>query len=351
MTADSQIVGCILGIAVGDALGLPYENLSHHRATKLLGIPDQYRFLFGYGMVSDDTEHTVMVAQALIASGTNANQFLLELANRFRVWLLGFPAGIGMATLRSITRLWLGFKPDQSGVFSAGNSPAMRAPIIGATIKDPTLLCALISASSRITHTDPKAEYGALTIALATQMASQNPNVLGQVFLEQLRVLLPPEATELLSLLENTVNSVSLGKSTLEFAASLGLSSGVTDYVYHCVPIVIHAWLSHQTDFCAGVIAVISCGGDTDSMAAMVGGIIGCAVRQEGIPAEWLEKLSDSAFSVDFLQSLGTQLADYIQSGVVTRAAEIPFYKSIPRNLFFLLIVLYHGFRRLLPPY
>ncbi|MGB7325235.1 MAG: ADP-ribosylglycohydrolase family protein, partial [Rubripirellula sp.] len=55
------IIGCILGTAVGDALGLPYEGVSAKRAPRLLGPPDRNRFFLGRGMISDDTEHTCMV--------------------------------------------------------------------------------------------------------------------------------------------------------------------------------------------------------------------------------------------------------------------------------------------------
>src|SRR5688572_8763921 len=97
--ARTHVIGCILGTAVGDALGLPYEALSPRRASRLLGAPDRYRFLVGRGMVSDDTEHTCMVAQALIAAGGDVAVFRRELARRLRFWLLGLPGGTGMATL------------------------------------------------------------------------------------------------------------------------------------------------------------------------------------------------------------------------------------------------------------
>ena len=58
MTNEKAIIGCILGTAVGDALGLPYEGLSPTRARKLLGPPDRHRFILRRGMISDDTEHT-----------------------------------------------------------------------------------------------------------------------------------------------------------------------------------------------------------------------------------------------------------------------------------------------------
>jgi ADP-ribosylglycohydrolase len=46
--AETHIVGCILGTAVGDAIGLPYEGLSRRRAAKLLGQPDRHRFFYGH---------------------------------------------------------------------------------------------------------------------------------------------------------------------------------------------------------------------------------------------------------------------------------------------------------------
>lgn len=91
-------VGCLLGTAVGDALGLPYEGLSPRRARRLLGPPTQYRLLSNRGMVSDDTEHACMVAQSLIASGGDAERFGSELGRRLRLWVLAAPAGIGLAS-------------------------------------------------------------------------------------------------------------------------------------------------------------------------------------------------------------------------------------------------------------
>ena len=92
------IIGCILGTAVGDALGLPYEGVSRQRAPRLLGRPTRHRFCFGRGMVSDDTEHTCMVAQSLIESGDDVDEFIRRVARRLRWWMLALPAGAGKAT-------------------------------------------------------------------------------------------------------------------------------------------------------------------------------------------------------------------------------------------------------------
>ena len=85
-----------------------------------------------------------------------------------RVWLLGLPAGIGMATLKSILKLWLFLPQRWQGTFSAGNAPAMRSALIGVFWGgEPELMRLHVRASTRLTHTDPKAEHAALAVAVA----------------------------------------------------------------------------------------------------------------------------------------------------------------------------------------
>lgn len=105
--------------AVGDALGLPYEGVSRDRAPRLLGPLTRHRFLFGCGMISDDTEHTLMVAQSLIESSDDVDEFARRFAWRLRWWILALPAGVGKATARSGIKLWLGASAANAGVFSA----------------------------------------------------------------------------------------------------------------------------------------------------------------------------------------------------------------------------------------
>ena len=102
------IQGCLLGTAIGDSLGLPFEGMSPQRIKKLNPLPLRHRFLFNRGMLSDDTAHTCLVAQSLIVSGENSQLFTKQLARRLRWWLFGLPAGIGMATLKSLIKLSFG---------------------------------------------------------------------------------------------------------------------------------------------------------------------------------------------------------------------------------------------------
>lgn len=166
MERRDRFKGLILGTAVGDALGYPAEGLSRRRIGRLYGGRWRHRFLFGRGMVSDDTDHTVFVAQALLAHPRDVERFARRLAMSLRWWLLGLPVGIGGATLRGIVRLWLGFSPARSGVFSAGNGAAMRAAVLGAHFADDRArLDAYLQAQTRLTHSDPKALVGAAAVA------------------------------------------------------------------------------------------------------------------------------------------------------------------------------------------
>jgi ADP-ribosyl-[dinitrogen reductase] hydrolase len=348
--SHSAIVGSILGTAIGDALGLPYEGMSKRRAARMWGEPTRYRFLFGRGMVSDDTEHTCMVTQALIASGGEPNAFSRELAKRLRWWLLGLPAGIGKATLRACLKLWIGYSPERSGVFSAGNGPAMRSPILGIAIKDLGTLSELVRLSTLITHTDPKAEQSAVAVALAASLAAKREPVEGRAYWELLRSVVP-DAEDFLPLIEQAVRSAEMGESTEAFAISLGLHRGVSGYVYHTVPVAIHAWLRHPEDYQAAVTSVIRCGGDTDSTAAIVGGIVGARVGKEGIPTEWLSRLFEWPRSVAWMEALGRTMADTLSAGQPRRAPRLSALGLVGRNLVFLVVVLVHVVRRCLPPY
>ena len=343
------IVGSLLGTAMGDAIGLPYEGLSRRRAARMFGPPDRHRLLFGYGMVSDDTEHACMTAQALLASGGDVERFRRQLSHRLRYWLLMLPAGVGFATGRAIIRLWLGWNPARSGVYSAGNRPAMRAPLLGAAIADTAQLRAFVTASTRLTHTDPKADHGAYAVALAAHLAARHGEVDAHVFLADLERDLGDEAGELLALLHAMAKAVKSGRSTPAYAASIGLDVGVSGYMYHTVPVALHAWLSHQRDFRGAVMEMVSCGGDTDSTAAIVGGIVGAAHGRAGIPDAWLNGLAEWPRSVGWMESLAERLAQSNTSGLPVFEPRILF--TPVRNLIFLVIVLLHGFRRLLPPY
>ena len=347
----NTIIGSLLGSAVGDALGLPMEGLSKRRQRRLYPDINGYHLLFGRGMVSDDTEHTCMVARSLVTSGGDEGLFTKHLSREMKKWLMALPAGVGFATLRAILKLLVGFPAEKSGVFSAGNGPAMRSPIIGVCFGQTSGKSRnLVRISTRITHTDPKAEHGALAVAVAAGMAGRHEDDPAD-YLNMLNEALAPDAGEFLGVMNDALESYRAGNSTETFAAHLGLDKGISGYMYHTVPVVVHTWFRHPRDLRSGLIEVIKCGGDTDTTAAILGGILGAAVGKAGIPPEMIANLRDWPLTTRYLESLGKALGDGLAEGEPQSPRRLPFSGSLLRNLFFMIIVLIHGFRRLLPPY
>jgi ADP-ribosylglycohydrolase len=352
------IAGCLLGTAVGDAIGLPFEGLSRQRVARWLRGSLHHRFFFGHGFCSDDTEHTCLVAQALLTARQSSNPncylpvFTHNLAWRLRIWLLGLPAGIGLATLKSLLKQWLYPLSHTKGVFSAGNAPAMRSGILGVCHGDtPLLLCQLVRASTRLTHTDPRAEHGALAIACAAHLASHPDPITPERFMNNFALLLSGEGCELLAAVNAAVESVKLNESTADFAARNGSKQGVSGFVMHTVPVALHVWLSHPEDYAGAIETVVRCGGDTDTMGAIVGGLVGARVGPDGIPIDWREGLWEWPRSRHWLEILATRLADTRQGTRWRGALPLNLPGLLLRNVLFMGWVLAHGFRRLLPPY
>lgn len=340
-TSHTAILGSLLGTAVGDALGLPYERISRERVRAFGEI--RHRFLLGRGMFSDDTEHTLMLSAAMHAHRDDVRAFQRSFAWKLRWWLLGLPAGVGLSTAKAILRLWLGFPPTKSGVRSAGNGAAMRNAIVGVFWADDELKRLEFALTAcRITHTDPRAEESALLVAEAAAMASNGS-----------------PAEEVLSRLETFVTSeemktrfaalkagLAAGTGVLEYAAQIGCGHGVSGFAPNTVAVALYAWLRHRGDFETAVRSVIACGGDTDTVAAITGGICGAEVGEAGIPREWIDGICDWPRSVAHIREVAAAMAD--SSKPMPRV----FWPWVLlRNVAFLAVVLLHGFRRLLPPY
>lgn len=349
MANESAITGCLIGMAIGDALGLPHEGLSPRRARRLFPDVDRYHFLFRRGMFSDDTEHACMTAQAMLAAGLDAIRFSRSFAWRLRWWLLGCPPAIGKATLFACVRLWLGWSPTRSGVFSAGNGPCMRAPILGVAYGDrPELLREFIRRSTRITHTDPKAEHAAMFIGLAAHLSAQGVHSPAEVG-TRLKNELGSNVVELSTLIDKAVAAVD--RPTESLATELGHSRGVSGYVMHCVPIILHAWLRYPTDYKSAVLSVIRCGGDTDTNAAIVGAIVGARVGVEGVPETWRKGLAEWPRNLRWIERLGRELTRGVTEGQPRKTVPLNPIGLIARNMVFTGTVFVHVFRRALPPY
>lgn len=364
---ENKTKGILLGTAVADSIGLPMEGISPKRIKKLNWIneksPLTHHFLLGRGMWSDDTEHTIMLSQALLASHGNLNKFQRSFAWELKWWLLALPAGVGLATARAIIKLWLGYSIKHSGVFSAGNGTAMRAAIIAAYFPDhPKKRQSFTIAQSTLTHTDPKATIGALSVTELSALLIKSKT--------------PPSTQQIIHLLSNITNIIdnqihgsksakqdwksitnliqkswNSNHTETQFLTELNqitggsTKRGVTGYIYQSLPIAIYSGTKHNWEYKTVITNVISLGGDTDTVAAIAGAMCGAYGGHKSIPHQWLSKVTEWPCSINDLEKLATAISEKKQLRVRPRFSP----QLIIRNIIFLAVVITHGFARLIP--
>ena len=292
-------------------------------------------------MISDDTEHTFLTGQALLEAGDDPGRFAHILARRLRWWLISLPGGCGMATAKGLLRSWIGIPPARSGVWSAGNGPAMRSALLGVRWSHDALhRRAFVRASTLITHRDPQAEIAAQAVADAAAWIVRG-DPLEHLWAAWCSLQADAAWIRLMTILEeHHRRSASLD----EVARALGCPEFVSGYAYHSVPIALYAWLRHRHDPHGCLAAILACGGDTDTIGAMAGALLGIDDGPQGLPPDFVEGILEWPLAIHRLKDLGTRLGSDCHRPVPWNWMFQPL-----RNVLFLFVVLAHGFRRLLP--
>jgi ADP-ribosylglycohydrolase len=346
-----RIEGILIGTAVGDALGLPMECMKPSTIRRL-GWSNKWkhRFIMNRGMWSDDTEHTIMLAQALLVSEGNVNRFKSKFAWELRWWFLGLPSGVGMATARSIIKLWFGHSPSSSGVFSAGNGPSMRAAVIAAYFPhEKELRCDFCMSQTKISHVDPKAAIAANVVSELTAklLSSTTVPTLDEVLntIEQPSKL--PNCEEWSSIIKAIHSGAKKNTPLNAFIETIGIDAekGISGYAYHTVPAVIYSGIINDWDYEPVVTEIIKAGGDTDTTAAIAGALCGAYCGASAIPHQWIASIAEWPTGIADLKVL----AKAIQTKTKLRVRAYWSPSLLLRNCVFFIIVLKHGFARLMP--
>lgn len=346
--SQERIEGLLLGTAVADAIGLPTEGMTPAKIKKL-GWADslKHRFFFGRGMWSDDTEQTIMLAQALLKSEGDCQKFTRAFSWELRWWILGMPAATGLATARAIIKLWLGFPPKCSGVFSAGNGTAMRtSPIAAYFPSDATSRREFCKAQSQITHSDPKAFFGALAVTELTALfLNSDTTPSPEEVLQTIKAI--TDDPDWLELVKAIQESSEAEEEIADLLPRIGGNpkKGVSGYIYQTFPAVILAGIRSQWDFQKTISRLLAAGGDTDTTAAIAGSLCGALHGTSEIPSEWINGIKEWPTSITKLSTLAKAIKNQTPLRIRSRWSPL----LILRNLFFLLVVLFHGFARLIP--
>ena len=308
---EQYIFNMINAMALGDSFGFPYENMSPaliNRIKPELKYPLDVNKI--KNTITDDTEHLVMTYLALIDS-QNSQQiekdFERSLSKRLRTWFLTLPAGIGMATLKSLSKLTIGISPSKTGVFSAGNGPLMRAPIIGAFYFDnEDLRKQIVHVSTTITHTDPLAELASHSVADIVAFLINKENESCQIldnkdFIKKSILNILRKATQKVTIdekitdiwqgfIRDTDKRLSNYESYQKWTKAT-FPKGISGFSLHTLQAIIAQIYYHNT-IKEVVISSVYSGGDTDTTAGISASVISIISNPVDIPTNIIiEKL------------------------------------------------------------
>lgn len=304
-----QFVGCLLGQAVGDGLGAPYEGLLDDIIYKM-GPADaivrgRQEDVLRY---TDDTQMAIGVAEALIESGeVDEDTLCAAFASNYD------PArcyGPGARRILEAIRSGEDWRSLAREVFpggSLGNGAAMRAAPIGLLFCDDLdRVAGQAERSASPTHTHPIGVDGARLLAVAVALALRGGEFDRRAFYQQLsRYAKTEEFQWQLSVASRLKRTESVGG----FGNSLE--------AHRSVMTSIAIFAAAPDDYSGVVSRAIGQGNDTDTLAAMAGALSGARLGIEGLPVHLIEKLEDECKGRRYLEELAGKLYELRRNRLV----------------------------------
>ncbi len=181
MTERDRAIGALAGLALGDALGMPTQSMSREwiasrygQVTTLLDAAPDQPIAPGIpaGSITDDTEQALLLAGLLIdgAGRVEATAFA-DVLERWEADMVrrGSADLLGPSTKRAIQRLRAGEPPDQAGRDGTTNGAAMRVTPVGIAVPvaDQESLLDTVVQASRVTHNSSIGIAAAAAVAAA----------------------------------------------------------------------------------------------------------------------------------------------------------------------------------------
>ncbi len=277
--------GCLVGLAVGDALGGPLEFMSASQIEDSCGGPVRDMVGGGWldlrpGEYTDETQMMLCLAESIVAQ----KSFEMEdVARRLLAWYKSGPKNIDNITRTALAELEKGVPWREAGMIAnqrlhgrtAGNGSLLRCAPIGLyRHRDYHRLIRDSIDGSCITHWNARAGYSAAAINLSISELVQGrreglmevvASYIGEANSRVRRVLKHIEKKK-----QKTLSPSSHAISTLEAAL----------------------WCFLKTEsFEEALVSAVNLGGDADTVGAACGALAGACYGMDGIPRRWLRAL------------------------------------------------------------
>ncbi|MBD1554659.1 ADP-ribosylglycohydrolase family protein [Pseudomonas typographi] len=309
----ARALGAFYGLALGDALGMPTQSLSREqvharygRVTGLLAADADQPIApnLPAGSITDDTEQAVLVAELLVVGGGRIEP--VALAQRLIDWEAAMRAKgsqdlLGPSTKRAIELILAGASPDQAGRYGTTNGAAMRITPVGiaSDIADPQRFMAQVEQACQVTH---NTGLGIASAAAVAAVVSAGIN-----------------GDDLKAALEQGVEAAQWGQSRGHWVAGGSIAARIGWSRLLCegcdnqrLPGLIYEVIGTSVASQESVVAAFalaravaggqlqpypalcmaaSLGGDTDTIAAMLGAMLGATHSLSAWPNEPLARV------------------------------------------------------------
>ncbi|MCK9564574.1 MAG: ADP-ribosylglycohydrolase family protein [Methanothrix sp.] len=285
--------GCLLGVAVGDALGMPTEGYTAREIKTKFGMiremmpaPEgHFHTGLSAGQFTDDTEETLILAESIIeAGGYSPDRFAEKLIAWGTTWTLDerLNRGVGFATRSAVESMIAGTAWQQSGLAIPTCGAAMRAAPMGLLYHtDLNIVKSYADLQSLPTHASAAARAAAVAVAVGVALSLTG-------FSKEM-------------VLRNAVSQAS--RLDAEFAERLLWVGALLDLqpedalglirnsplAAESVPAAFYCFLKFEPE--EALVMAASCGGDTDSIASIAGSLFGASYGPSWIPESWLAAL------------------------------------------------------------
>ncbi len=289
----SKYICCMLGAAIGDALGKQNEGLSRKDILKKgysrdycnasAGCPSEKLMS---GQYTDDTEQMLVLAQSLIdRRGFDAQDFARSIA-KWGSQALNDPARkslVGPSSAAAVAKLNAGISWEEAGSMLPSCGSAMRVAPIGLFYKDLDEIESKAVLSSIPTHRSKGAIAGAVAVAVGVRCALRDMEC--SEIMKEMSARASHHDADLGKKIELAFKRKDAEPD--EVFAGLG-----TSYLaYETVPSAFYCFSRHFDAPERAIIEAVNAGGDTDSIACITGAL--CGALHGSFPDRWISGLEN----------------------------------------------------------
>jgi ADP-ribosyl-[dinitrogen reductase] hydrolase len=328
-----RVRGCLLGSAVGDALGAPLEGLSCQQIRTHYGRVRNYvdgvqawkRKPYRWrmrGLYSDDTQQALALCDVLLEQQRIDPERLADLYLALMTpkgSFVGAHRGIGRSFRQVLSALEQGVPAHLTGQPTAGIGAAMRIAPVALYFGDELgPMFESVLAASLMTHRDIRSISGALAVTHAVRRLAageaRDPSLLLWVAADLAKdeKQISGEYAQLVTNIDqhgrSLARAIAHAESILESPRDRALSALVDEANRHgaepickrptmgfppaCIPTCLYILLTTES-FEEALTDVVNLGGDTDTAGAILGAMAGAYYGVDAIPSRWLDGLQN----------------------------------------------------------